>query len=172
MPHRTVILATAIILSLASGEVPAEGLRSYRHPDLDLQFRAPHGWQHRPRPGDPATHELVDPDTGIHVLMWFTTTEQSARRYLKKMSGMMPLSRITEPVGRSVGGRDAWVLEASGEVEARPVETLLAVIPSGRSAIRPRENNLYIVQITCPAELHPKLATEMVELLESVRITD
>ena len=33
--------------------------------------------------------ELVDPETAIHVLLWYTSTEQSAERYLSKMSHMM-----------------------------------------------------------------------------------
>jgi hypothetical protein len=172
MSSHTVILATALTLSFAGGEVPAADLRPYKHPDLDLQFTAPHGWQHRPRPGDPGTHERVDPETGIHVLMWSTSTEQSAKRYLNKMSSMMSLKRVAKPRAQSIDGRDAWVLEARGTVEGDLVETLLAVIPSGRSRLHPFETKLYIVQIQVPAVHHPGEAGRAEQLLETVRVTD
>lgn len=161
----------ALILLLLSAPTAAGELRPYKHPALDMQFSAGHGWRNQPRPGDEGTSELVDPETGIHVLMWMTTTEQSARGYLLKMSSMMDVIP-GEALARTIGGREAWLMRAPGTIEDRAVETLLAVIPSGKSRRHPFENNLYIVRIWCPAEDHPRLAARMEELLQTVRVTD
>jgi hypothetical protein len=164
--------AVALALLLPASPAAAREIRPYKHPDLDMQFSASHGWRHQPRPGDEGTHERVDPATGIHVLMWYTSTKQSASRYLEKMSSMMDIVPGTARKASAVNGRDAWFLSASGTVEGRAAETLLAVFPSGKSRLHPFENNLYIVRIWCPAEDYPRLADKMTRLLESVRITD
>jgi hypothetical protein len=85
---------------------------------------------------------------------------------------MMDLAPGAEPTPRTIDGRNAWVLTTSGTVDGKPVETLLAVIPSGKSRRHPFESNLYIVQVWCPAEDRPRLAGRMEKLLDSVRITD
>jgi hypothetical protein len=172
MSHSTIVIATVLTLLLPAGPVAAQDLQSYKHPALEMQFTASPGWIHEPRPGDEETRELIDPETGIHVLMWYTSTQQSAQGYLIKMSSMMNLSRVAEPKPQTINGRNAWVVDASGAVADLRVETILAVIPSGKSRRHPRENSLYIVQIWCPAVDAPRLAERMNELLASVRITD
>jgi hypothetical protein len=172
MRRSTCGLAAALFALLLAGSAVAENLRPYKHPDLDVQFTASPGWQHLPRAGDPGTHERLDPETGIHVLLWFTSTEMSAERYLSKMSHMMDLTLDSKARPYTLDGREAWVLDVPGTVDGTSVRTLLAVIPSGRSRSHPFEINLYCVQIWCPAESHPRLAHRMQELLTSVRITD
>lgn len=172
MSHSTIVAATVLALLLPAGPLVARDQRSYKHPELEMQFTATPGWIHEPRPGDEGTHELIDPETGIHVLMWCTSTMQNAQDYLSKMSHMMDLSRVAEPTHRTIDGREAWVADASGFVADLPVETILAVIPSGKSRRHPRENNLYIFQIWCPAADASRLAGTMNELLASVRLTD
>ena len=83
------LLTTVLITSAFTVPTLAEDFRPYKHPDIDMQFTAGHGWDHVPRPGDEGTHERVDRETGLHVLMWHTTSEQSAKSYLAKMSDMM-----------------------------------------------------------------------------------
>jgi hypothetical protein len=172
MSRPVIILAVALTVPPLAAPAPAANLRPYKHPGLDMQFTATHGWRHQPRPGDEGTHERVDPETGTHVSMWHTSTEQSAKSYLDKMSSMMDLAPGAKPERRTVDGRDGWVLTAAGTVDGAPIETLLAVIPSGKSRHHPFETDLHIVQIWCPAADHPRLAGEMEKLLESVRITD
>lgn len=173
----TTILATSLAAAvitpiLLTAPAAAQDLRPYKHPNLDLQFTASGGWHHEPRPGDEQTHERVDPETKIHVLMWRTSTEQSAERYLWKMSHMMDLGPDLQQQPQTIDGRAAWVLSATATVEGTAAQTLLAVIPSGKSRRHPFAENLYIVQIWCPREDGPRLAGRMAELLGSVRITD
>lgn len=168
----TTVLIAALALLLPAAPSAAQESRPYKHPELDMQFRASDGWRHRPRPGDEGTHELVDPETGIHVLMWSTSTEQGASDYLSKMAGMMDIAPDAAPQALRVDGRDGWFLTASGTVEGRAVNTLLAVFPSGKSRRHPFENVIYIVQVHCPAGDYSRLAERMAGLLQSVRITD
>jgi hypothetical protein len=165
-------IATLLLLCSIAGPAAAAELRPYGHPDLDLRFSAPPGWRHRPRPGDEGTHERVDPETGIHVLMWGTSTESAPGRYLAKMAGMMGLRPEGEPRAWTVDGSEARILAAAGDVDGQAVRTLLAVIPAGRSARHPFEREFRIVQIWCPAADHPRLAARMEELLGTVRLTD
>jgi len=157
MFRTTVILAAVLALLLPA---TAEELRPYKHPGLDMQFSAAPGWRHQPRPGDEGTHERVDPESGIHALMWSTSTEQSAERYLKKMASMIDIAPGGTFAAREINGRDASVLTTEG--------TILAVIPSGKSRRYPFENKLYIVKIECPADC----LGEMEQLLETVRLND
>jgi hypothetical protein len=172
MTSRFLTLTIALALLIVAAAAPAQELRPYKHPDLDMQFTADEGWHHRSRPGDAGTHERVDPETGIHVLMWYTSTEQNAESYLLKMAHMMDLALGAELQRRTIAGREVWVLDTTGKVEETPVHSLLAVIPSGKSRQHPFENNLYIVQIWCPVADHTRLADHMAELLHTVRITD
>ena len=166
-PELWPLLAFALL-----GSAAAQERRPYVHPDLDFGFSAFPGWQHRPRPGDRGTHERIDPETGIHVLLWSTTTETSAARYLEKMSHMMDLDLESEGRPVTIGVREAWMLDASRTVEGTRARTYLAVIPSGKSLIHPAENQLYIVQIWCPVDDHRRLAERMDRILASVRVTD
>lgn len=161
-----------LILTFHVIPVKAAELRPYKHPALDMQFTAPVGWPQVPRPGDESVHERVDPETGIHVLMWYTSTEQSAERYLVKMADMMGLDLSVQPMSLTLDGRQAWLLETAGTVDGKDVWSRLAVIPSGKSHLHPRENNLYIVKICCPVEDHIRLEHQLQQLISSVRITD
>lgn len=145
---------------------------TYLHPHYLMQFTDSPGWVHRPRPGDPMTHELVDPRSGIHALMWMTSTEQSALRYLTKMSRMMDLTLENKPFPFRIDGRDSWVLDVPGVVEGKSVRTLLAVVPSGHSPVNPRENLLYIFQFYCPAEEAAELQPVLHGFLHGIRVTD
>ena len=168
----TTLAAAVITPILLTAPAAAQDLRPYKHPDLDLQFTAGGGWHHEPRPGDEQTHERIDPETKIHVLMWRTSAEQSAERYLSRMSRMMDLGPDLQLQPQTIDGRAAWVLGATATVEGTAAQILLAVIPSGKSRRHPFEENLFIVQIWCPREDGSRLASRMAELLDSVRITD
>jgi hypothetical protein len=171
MRVQTVCLSIIFILLSAAQVDAAEG-HTYRHPDLPLEFSAGPGWRRHLRPGDPGTLEMIDPVTGIHVLLWHTRTEQSASRYLSKMTGMMDVQVDGDPVPRVIDGRQAWVHDLAGTVAGSAVRTLLAVVPGGGSVRHFRESDLYLVQIWCPLAQHASQAGTMERLLDSVRITD
>jgi len=159
-----------IALLLLAAPVSARDTQVYEHPSLDFRFEAPRDWRQQPRPEDEMIHEVADPRTNVHVVLWYTSTMQSGPAYLKKMAGMQDLAVDNEPLRRQIGGREAWVLNVPGVIANVPVRTLLAVIPCGKSSDYPDENALYIVQIWCPEEDYEEHARLMEDILYSVRI--
>jgi len=144
--------------------------RLYKHPGLDFQFRAPEGWLDQARPEDGLIYEVADPQTNIHVVLWYTTTEQDGLGYLKKMADMKGLIAEREPEERRIDGLTAWVLGAPGTLAGAPIHALLAVIPCGMSPVYPAENALYIVEIRCAEENFETHFRAMEEILDSVHV--
>lgn len=167
--HRLPVHALISLLLLVT-PVAARDMQVYEHPSLDFRFEAPRNWRQQPRPEDAMIYEIADPKTNLHVVLWYTTTEQGGRDYLKKMAGMQDLVVDTQPVRRLIGGREAWLLDAAGTIGEAPVRTLLAVIPCGKSPDHPKENALYIVQIRCPEDAYEEHARLIADILHSVRI--
>jgi predicted Zn-dependent protease len=166
----TILIAMAAILSVAPAAARDAGL--YRHPRLDIQFTAPEGFRQQEHPEDVLIYEVANPQTGIHVMLWSTTTEQSGLKYLQKMAHMKDLSLDGEPQKRWIDRRESWVFDVPGTIAGSPIRTLLAVILSGPCQERPAENVLTVVQIWCPTETHAEHARAMEAILESVRITN
>jgi hypothetical protein len=156
---------------IANRVMSPKSSRLYKHPTLDFQFSASEGWVQQPRPEDDLIYEVSDPGTGIHVVLWYTTTEQSGSRYLMKMADMKGFPVKQEPRRRTIDDLGAWALNVPGKIRQANVQTTLAVIPCGKSKQHSRENALFIVQIWCPVFDHDHLAGEIESLLNSVRIT-
>ena len=150
-----------LIIALAAGAAWGKA-EFYGHHELPFAFKCYEGWKRVPRPGDEGTSEWVNPPSTMRVLLWATSTEQDAGRYLAKMADMKGLDSAAD-VPDTVGthGPDALVLESPG--------TVLGVIHTGMSKERPRENILYIIQIICLPERHEEEKGFMYELIESVR---
>jgi hypothetical protein len=170
-----ILALSALVLTPVSPATAADTENdsgTYTHPEYSMQFTDTPGWRHRPRPGDETTHEIYDPQTGIHVLMWMTSTEQSASRYLSKMSRMMNLTLDSDPLPFRIDEHDSWVLDVPGTIEGESVRTVLAVVPSGYSPANPKEILLYIFQFHCPAEESLELRPVLHGFLHGIRITD
>jgi hypothetical protein len=165
LPAHALIALLLLATPLAAGD-----LQIYEHPSLDFRFEALPDGRRQPHPEDRMIYEIVDPKTDVHVVLWYTTTEQSGRGYLKKMADMKDLVVDAEPVRRLIGGREAWLLDVAGIIAETPIRTLLAVIPCGKSPDYPKENALYVVQIWCPEDAYEEHARLMAEILHSVRI--
>ena len=144
----------------------------YQHPTLNILFEAKPGWKQLPRPEDKNTYEIVDPDGLIHVIVWYTTTEQSALKYLKKMASMKDLILSEKDVYEEtlINNHQAYVLDVEGFENKKPIQTLLAVIPHGKSKQYPRENYLFLIQIWCPKKVFEQNRALMQEILKSMEI--
>lgn|GEM_PF-2522829 len=171
MRHMLPILGTVAII-LVAGCATHDAGQVLRHPTLDIQFRAPQGMEHHPWPGDPGVYEVIDSQSAVHVIVWHTTTEQDGLRYLMKMADMKGLSLDREPERRSIGGREAWVLDTTGASEGTPIHTLLAVLPHGKVPERPRENYLFIMQVWCPDSSWAQHRGTMQAILGSMEIME
>jgi hypothetical protein len=162
---KVLLLATAFLppFSLEGGEKKAE---THKHPDLPIEFKTFEGWKRVPRPGDEGTFEMASPSGKARVLVWYTSTEQDAESYLVKMADMRGLETAegAGPDSVRTAGHDAVAVEVPG--------TLLAVIDNGSSRKHPKENALYIIEISCPPEGYEGCYDLIHRILGTVRITE
>ena len=164
----------AIVLTLLlNNNTYGQNVQIYEHPSLNIQFKASQNWQQMPRPEDKLIYEVIDPDSIVHVVLWYTETEQDAQGYLWKMASMKDLVLGEEKPAKSrINNHDAWVLNVPGHEKKIPIRMLLAVIPHGKSQAHPKENALFIIQIWCPEENYEEHKTTMENILASMEITD
>jgi hypothetical protein len=167
----TFLLLSGVITSLFMGNpASAQDLQIYKHPKLNIQFEAPVNWKQYPYHKDKSIYDIFDPDTNIHVMLWYTTTEQEASNYLAKMADMKGFNPEEKPVKILIKDRDTWIYNVPGLVNKNSSQVLLAVIPIGKSEKYPRENVLYIVQIWCPEENYKQHTLIMENILKSVKV--
>jgi hypothetical protein len=167
------LLLTGIIaFLLVTNQAFARDLQVYKHPKQNIQFEAPADWKENPSHKDKGIYEIFDPDKDVHVMLWYTTTEQDAPKYLEKMADMKGLVLEGKPAKIQIKNRDAWLYNAPGLINKKSVQILLAVIPHGKSKEYPRENALHIIQIWCPAEQFTDNEQGMMLILNSVQITE
>ncbi len=150
----------------------AQEVQIYKHPRLNIRFEAPANWKENPYHGDKLIYEIFNPDTDMHVMLWYTTTEQDGPRYLEKMADMKGLVFDGKPEKIQIKGREAWFYNVPGLINKKPIRMLLAVIPHGKSKTYPRENALYIIQIWCPEESHEQHKHLIENILDSMEIAD
>lgn len=167
-----VLLISLMAFLLMMNQALARELQVYKHPRLNIQFEAPADWKENPYHSDKSIYEIFDPDTDMHVMLWYTTTEQDAPKYLEKMASMKDLVLEGKPAKIQIKGRDAWFYNLPGFVNKKPIRMLLAVIPDGKSKDYPRENALHIIQIWCPAEQFTDNEQGMMLILNSIQITE
>jgi hypothetical protein len=158
----------AVMLLSAVLATPGKALgkaETHRHPDLPFQFKVFEGWKQVPRPGDEGTFEMASPNGELDVMLWYTSTEQDARRYLIKMADMkgLELHRGQQPDTVRTDHHMMLIYDVTG--------TILAVIHNGQSIGRPVENALYITQISCPREKYEEYRKLMRDILGTVRVT-
>ena len=166
------LLISLIAFSFMMNHALAQDLQVYKHLRLNIQFEAPVDWKENPYHKDKSIYEIFDPDTDLHVMLWYTTTEQDGPKYLEKMASMKDVALEGKPAKIQIKGRDAWFYNLPGFINKKPVRMLLAVIPDGKSKAYPRENALHIIQIWCPEEQFTNNEQGMMLILNSIQITE
>jgi hypothetical protein len=165
-------LAGIIVSLFMMSHIIAQELQVYKHPRLNIQFEAPVNWKENPYHKDKSIYEIFDPDTDIHVMLWFTTTEQDGPKYIEKMASMKDLVLEDKPVKIQIKDCDAWFYNVPGFINKKSIRMLLAVMLDGKSKTYPRENALHIIQIWCPEENYEQHMHMMEDILDSMEITD
>jgi len=144
----------------------------YKHSSLDIQFEASKNWINIPRPEDKLIYELISPDSNMHVILWYTETEQSGLDYLEKMADMKNLIVEEKPSQRQINNQDVWVKNALGFEQKMRISSILAVVPHGKSEVRPKENRLFIIQIWCLEKNFEKYKSTMENILTSIQLVE
>jgi hypothetical protein len=172
MRNNVIVLCVAIMLLFTANISIAQDYIVYKHPTLNIQFKAPSNWKRLPRPEDKNTYEIVDPNRSVHVIVWHTTTEQDGQAYLEKMASMKDLivSESDIPQKIIIKNEEAFLMTVPGYEGKVPIQTFLAVIPHGKSTKYPSENYLFLIQIWCPKEYYEKNKSVMKEILASMEI--
>jgi hypothetical protein len=170
--YKDLFLAGFILSLFMMNPAIAQELQVYKHPRLNIQFEAPADWKENPYHRDKLIYEIFDPDPDTHVMLWYTTTEQDAPRYLEKMASMKDLVLEGKPAKIQIKGRDAWFYNLSGSIDKKSIRMLLAVIPDGKSKTYPRESALHIIQIWGPEENYKQQMHMMENILGSIEISD
>jgi hypothetical protein len=170
--NKGLLLTSILAFSFMMNHALARELQVYKHPRLNIQFEAPADWKENPYHKDKSIYEIFDPDADMHVMLWYTTTEQDGPEYLWKMVSMKDLVAEGKPAKIQIKDRDAWFYNVPGFVNKKRIRMLLAVIPDGKSKDYPRENALHIIQIWCPAEQFTDNEQGMMLILNSIQITE
>jgi hypothetical protein len=169
---RGLFLFGAIASLFIANHADTQELQVYKHPRLNIQFEAPSDWEENLYHRDKSIYEIYNPDSDVHVMLWYTTTEQDGPRYLEKMADMKDLVTEGKPEKIQIRGRDAWLYNVPGFINKKSIQMLLTVIPDGKSKIYPRENALHIIQIWCPREKFTEFEPKMMLILNSIQITE
>jgi hypothetical protein len=164
-------LSLIILVFLVGCDSATQNTQVYQHPAHKFQFEASKNWVNIQHAEDPIFHEMMSPDSSLHVILWYTETEQSAEKYLVKMAGMKDLTITTEvPSNQTIDDKEIWLLRVPGNEQNVPVRVVLGVTSHGMSEERPKENRLYILQIWCHETLFGQYESEMEQILQSVKI--
>ncbi len=150
----------------------AQKNESYKHSKKNFQFEAGENWKNVKHAEDELIYEMVDPDGGIHVMLWFTETESPAKNYIAKMADMKGYSRDSGPDKTTINKREAWMIEGGGEVYEDKVKVLIASIPVHDKSHISHANHIaqYIVQIWCPIKKYEEKREEMSEIMASIAV--
>ena len=164
-----------IFLFVITITTPAESFlqetQFYKHPHLNFHFEAAGNWINVPHPEDKLIYEMISPDSVLHVMLWYTETEQSAKKYLIKMSDMKGLDLDNnKPSTEKIDGKDSWLLRSPGNIGRIHAKSFISVTADGKVSQRPKENKLYIVQIWCKEESFPDVNNNFDEILGSIKI--
>jgi hypothetical protein len=172
MMHRIVRIKSLLvfIILFSTGLYALDQFDMYRHPSLPIEFKAPAGWQQITHSEDELIFEVMSTDSVIHVILWYTETEQSASDYLWKMANMKDLVLDNKPVEIEIGKHSGWILRVPGYKNKIPIRAMLVVISYGKSENRPKENKLYIAEIWCPEKQFSHQQKIMEDILKSINI--
>jgi len=161
-----ILIISALVIACC-GLAFSQDLTTYKHPNLNIQIKAAENWKAIPRPEDQLIYELTDPEAVVHVMMWYTETEQDAAAYLKKMAGKKDLVYQGGPTKGKINNRDAWVLDATCCMDEVPIRVVLVAIPYSSD-----KEALFITQLWCPEGEFAENEQKMENVLYSLEITE
>ncbi|MBK5097826.1 MAG: hypothetical protein JJE01_08585 [Gemmatimonadetes bacterium] len=167
--RRTLVPAFALVAVAVSPGVAQETV-TYAHPGQPMSIEAPRDWTAGVWPSDPGVFEVSSPDGSVRALLWFTEYVQDAAGYLNKMVDMKPVDPTGEPVRTTMGGREAWLVEATGNEQGdEGVTETFAVIHAGCGSLG---EGHFVLQVWCPSALAAELEPLTESTVSSLRVED
>ena len=168
----TIFIMILIIFFTPLNSVSQEN-QIYKHPYLTFQYEASKNWIKVEHPEDTLIYTMMSPDSNMHVMLWYTETEQNAKGYLTKMASMKNLIiNDEEPFLKTINNHKMWILNVPGYEGKMSIQSLIAVIANGMPVVHSNENRLFIIQILCPKDYYPRYKAKFDDILNSVRIKD
>jgi hypothetical protein len=151
-------------------------VKTFKHPELNFSFASSGEWKNNPYHKDKMIYEMVNEETGIHVMLWYTGgTESTCEKYLVKMADMKGLE-FDEPVSQKVNQDTTWVLTCRGIQNDEKVVNILAAL----SFIKPYDkddpersqgktfNAVHIAQVWCPENRYEENKDKMQDIIMSL----
>lgn len=172
MMHATTFISTVLGFLIIANPSRSQERQIYKHPLLNIQFKAQSGWQQLERHQDDMIFETADPDQSVHVMLWYTATMQDARGYLEKMADMKGLRWDAQSTAVEGLGDEAWQLDGIGDIWGMDARTLLTVIHRGSDKTHRDHFALYIVMIWCPRDVFNRHKRQMGEIINSIVINE
>jgi hypothetical protein len=155
-------------------------VKTFKHPELNFSFKATGEWKNNPYHKDKMIYEMVNPKTGIHVLLWYTGgTESTCDKYLVKMADMKGLN-FAEPVKKRGDREPVWVLTCTGAENDAKIVNILAALSYkekyGKDAPERCQgesfNAIHIAQVWCPAKRYDENKKMMQDIISSLALAE
>ena len=152
--------------------------QTFKHPELNFSFKAKGDWKNNPYHKDKMIYEMVNEETGIHVVLWYTGgTESSCDKYLVKMADMKGLD-FDEPVERGIENGSTWILACTGTHNDSDIVNILAALSYekeyGPDALERCQgktyNDIHIAQVWCPQNRYEENRGKMQNIIESLSL--
>lgn len=127
-------LAAALVLclTLLCETTLAQPSRTYKHPNIDVQFQAPKDWKQIEHPENTNVYHIMSPDSLIHLNLWVEKTDDDPKKALKKIIRKKKMKITKKPVKKIIKDKHVWILEASGMVKGQQVYVIYTAAHYGK----------------------------------------
>ena len=164
MKKSNILFFLSICLAVIVSPAISQDFVTYNHPELEISFLAPSGWQGVDHPEDDLIYEITDPEGDIHVHLWYTESGTNSESYITGLAnrkGLTSSGSVSPLKGKE---REAIWMTATGEMNGEDSQVFLVAIPD--------QTGTFIVQIWCPAEQYPGKKRLMENILYSLEAKD
>ena len=167
MKQGHIYIGVCLISFALLGTCFAQNVQNFQHPALNFQVQAFDTWLAVPHPENHMIFEIQDPESVVHVLMWYTEAAGSGTGYLKNFARQKKFVFDADPVLGKIKERDAWVLDATCCMNESPVRVVLVAIPWKNDV-----NCFYVAQVVCPENQLQEKESTIEQIIYSLDITD
>lgn len=171
------LLLTAILFFFSLDISQGQERQTYTHPGLDFSFSSSGKWENNSYHKDKMIYEMVNAETGIHVMLWYNGgTESTCEKYLVKMADMKGLN-FEGPVEKE-GDEGPWALRCTGVEDGTAIVKILAALsyvekygPDVPERSKGKTYNaMHIAQVWCPEDRYEANKKMMQDIVTSLAL--